>query len=529
MIFTNDFFSSGSSYPDSSLVQLIDSNTFENVNYKQVLSYDDGTPINYFDGILFANRNGIFYKRIYEGEVNAKWFGLKNDGVSDDTTILNNFFYSAKKHKLNNLLLPEGNTYITNTVYMDFYDNSNDSPRVISINFKNKFISVSPQKSLSIGSTFINSQINIKGLSIIRKNYENGIGIQSIGIEIKDLILSKIEINSVSGFDIGILLNSSLGNGGISYNQFELLKVWDNFIGIKFKISNYGYINENIFIGGSFNHSSSFPNYSTANTIHIDLETEYSTQPNSNKFFSQSFEDNGLNNITMRVSGPFNTIYSPRFENVQRIYDYPIIFTSTSRGNQILGRGYGIHRACIVNSGSNNRFEFDEGKYLQSQSDTTSILTLQKKFGSNSKIMSVLSYDSSKNDKQVLSIDGYGNIESDGFAYFEKGFFFQRGLNETQHQRGIYNDVGNPNTIGILGGIGSLYLDMGYNSGKTNLWQKTINSGQQGGWIPIPVPAEPVSDIAIDATSIYSHTQINGIIQELRALKQSLKNADVLK
>jgi hypothetical protein len=48
-----------------------------------------------------------------------------------------------------------------------------------------------------------------------------------------------------------------------------------------------GYINENIFYGGSFNHSSVYP--TGVNTIHLNIPD--GVPANNNKFYGPSFED----------------------------------------------------------------------------------------------------------------------------------------------------------------------------------------------------------------------------------------------
>lgn len=37
------------------------------------------------DGVIFLKKNGIVYKRIFDGSINIRWFGAKGDGVTNDS------------------------------------------------------------------------------------------------------------------------------------------------------------------------------------------------------------------------------------------------------------------------------------------------------------------------------------------------------------------------------------------------------------------------------------------------------------
>lgn len=89
MIFTDDFFSTGSTLPNDDLVQLVDKNTFENVNYKKVNNlnwYHDAGDI-YVDGIIIRERGGDHYAltSFLAGKpINIELFGAIGDSITDD-------------------------------------------------------------------------------------------------------------------------------------------------------------------------------------------------------------------------------------------------------------------------------------------------------------------------------------------------------------------------------------------------------------------------------------------------------------
>lgn len=86
MIYTEEFFATNSTYPNDDLVQLVDSFTNENVNFKITTSWRN-EPMSDLrvDGIIYRKKGSVYYKRVYMGNINVRWFGAKGDNVSDDT------------------------------------------------------------------------------------------------------------------------------------------------------------------------------------------------------------------------------------------------------------------------------------------------------------------------------------------------------------------------------------------------------------------------------------------------------------
>lgn len=82
MIYTEDFFAPGSTYPNDDVVELVDSYTGEHVIYKKttvgVPTTGDG------DGAIYRKKGTDFYRREWTGYVNILWWGIGNT-LSDYT------------------------------------------------------------------------------------------------------------------------------------------------------------------------------------------------------------------------------------------------------------------------------------------------------------------------------------------------------------------------------------------------------------------------------------------------------------
>ena len=89
MIYTEDFFAVGSSYPNDDLIQLVDSFTLENVNFKKTTVWHDGSvmiPAS-ADGIIYRQKGSVYYvdvEWLSNRTVYAKRFGAKGDGMTND-------------------------------------------------------------------------------------------------------------------------------------------------------------------------------------------------------------------------------------------------------------------------------------------------------------------------------------------------------------------------------------------------------------------------------------------------------------
>ena len=111
-----------STAPDGKIVKsnVLDPNTGELVTFIETA----GTPT--VDGVIFLQNSGKYFKRVFEGPVNVKWWGAKGDGINDDTLAIQsavNFATSiVPDNKVKGVFLPEGRYLISDTLKLGHGD-----------------------------------------------------------------------------------------------------------------------------------------------------------------------------------------------------------------------------------------------------------------------------------------------------------------------------------------------------------------------------------------------------------------------
>lgn len=140
---------------------------------------------------------------------------------------------------------------------------------------------------------------------------------QKTGIEVIDLLYAdlRFDIGSTGatsgGFYTGLKVTASTGNGNV-YNNYRLGTIWDNKRGVVFNPEGTGWVNENIFYGGSFSIASTGHSGELADTYHIYIPSA-TNSPNNNRFIAPSFESDDLY-CWFYNDGPYQVLLYPRME-----------------------------------------------------------------------------------------------------------------------------------------------------------------------------------------------------------------------
>lgn len=146
------------------IVELVDSYSGENVNYEMLANLPEGAV----DGVIYARRKGIYYKRVLTSEISPVIFGADSSGQKDSTVAFQKAINFCLKEKIN-LKVPFGKYLITDTVIIPVFRSYGMIG--ISLDFGNSEIILVNDK------TFLRSSNWGTGLD---SDYSNGIKIANI-------------------------------------------------------------------------------------------------------------------------------------------------------------------------------------------------------------------------------------------------------------------------------------------------------------------------------------------------------------
>lgn len=457
--------------------------SFQNCSYRQETTPQEnstlrepssissqGTP----HGLTPSSAIGVVSRA--QEEINSETVRVTDFGASSDATpdVNNKAFKNAIEYCKTliapKLVVPRGKYHISESVLFDLPDNS-------SVEFVGElFASLSNRSAVTLGSASRNVfGMRVTGLSVTRTSVDASEG--SIGVQIRNLVFSNVDIRKVQGFQNGIYVYGTKPNGGVSYNQFHLGMLHDNKINLQLAAAENGYTNENTFFGGSFNHSSNYPNIVTYNLV---VDHNPIAILNNNRFLFPSFEDNSTLAIAASIEGHNNLIFHPRVENPKNQSNYKIIFGKNSQECELKGHGFALSMTNISDLGFGNSYEVRETRTVKRQTvaagpGTPGVHQTQSTASGNAKLYRGL---------DPSGIEAF-YLTANGSAVFNKVVYSEAGLrfsssDGSRNDRGIYIGVGSPNGV-IAAGPGSLYLN---SSGGTNATFYVKESGTgNSGWV----------------------------------------------
>jgi len=343
---------------------------------------------------------GVTPTNYYVEPLNAARYGAAGDGVTDDSSALANLVAVAKEETMPRIVIPSG-TYAITTNTLTF-----DLPNGSTIDCYGEITStVTGAAAVIIGDASSNTYyLTVRGLNVSRTTADTSAS--SVGIQIRNIVWSKIDIRRVTNFQDGVHVYSDQPNGGVSYCEFSLGFLHDNKRNLYLSAASTGYVNENNFFGGSFNHSTGYPAVATVN---LEVEHFVTNQLNNNRFWGPSFEDNdGTNAVAAVINGSNNVIYWPRMERTNNQSTYEIQFTANSSECAVVGHGFTMVNTNIADSGASNMYETREGLVISHQTAADaakSVLKLQSTSSSSARLLQLL--DTGGTEQGYL--DGSGN------------------------------------------------------------------------------------------------------------------------
>lgn len=265
-------------------------------------------------------------------------------------------------------------------------------------------------KCLAGGHVRIGSEVrntfgyNVSGIDVYKDGFSTGAA--NVGVHINNVAFSEIQIKRVKGFQTGVFVTGTQPNGGVSYNQFWMGLIHDNQYNLFLTASGSGYTNENVFYGGSFNHSSGYPGVVEIANIFVQ---DYVTHPlNNNRFMFPSLEDNRADAIGARIEGVNNILIQPRIENPANLTGYGVFLPTNSQSCRVQG-GYGMRNGNVVDNGLYNIVETLDGIKFGAQG-ATPIIALRNFASSNNKVFIIRDAVGT----ETLAMFGTGDISAKG-------------------------------------------------------------------------------------------------------------------
>jgi hypothetical protein len=367
------------------------------------------------------------------------------------------------------LVVPAGEYTISNTAVFDL-------PNYSTMEFIGGFVTAGGNPAVRIGSASVNRfGYRATGIKVRRTAIDTSAS--SVGVQIRNITCAYVDIREVSGFQDGVNLVADQPNGGVSYNEFHLGFLHDNRTNLHLQANGAagGYVNENLFFGGTYNHSSTYPAVTTIN-IYVDYDGVY--RNNNNRFYCPSLEDNSLLSVAAVINGDNNIIFHPRLERPTSQSTYQIQFTANSSECEVMGNGFSVSNSNIDDLGGTNSYTTRQGQTYKAQTSTTAgeaVFAGQSSATADAKIFAAR--DTGGVDRAYIL--GTGEIISNLRVYGSQGLRWAT-TSGTFNDRGLFTGTGTPEGV-VTAQPGSFYSNSAGGAGTT-LYVKETGSGNTG-WV----------------------------------------------
>lgn len=391
-----------------------------------------------------------------------------DQGDGDDAMAARAIAYCKTLTHPARLIVPPGNYSNTDTWTFDL-------PNYSTVEFLGDVTStVSAKPAIRIGSSTTNVfGLLVTGVDVVRSTDDNSSG--SIGVELANLVWSKVHVRRAHGFTDGVLCNGTQSNGGVSYLDLTMGLCYNNKRNLRFTASGSGYCNEINVHGGRFGYSSAYADYT--GTVNLTIDHFATARLNNIRLFGPSFEAVNAATRAAVISGRYCLIVSPRMENPADSTGFAIEFTANSEGCVISGKGFGLNSSNIIDVGVNNSYWTKQTSFIRNEAGVdTPIMQLQSS-GSNSAYSLV--------GKTIAGTNGWtirqsGQLYSASSGYFETGIRWST-TSGTYTDRGLFSGSGSPEGV-TTASAGSIFSST--TAGASGLWRKGSGTGNTG-WIPI--------------------------------------------
>ena len=278
--------------------------------------------------------------RDYTGPVVVKWFGATGDGVTDDTSAIQDAFDECERLRDESpaglgraaVSIPRGDYSVT-SITLEYSIDYKQVGRII--------CSQSTAACLTIGSS-IPGTARIEGV-YLEGDADNTWGNSgSIGFLSINQTSSQISVHAIDGFAIGMQCRGDAA--GWAYNEIDLGRIIENEVGLDLDTINTGFVNENLFLNGRFDKRSGATRENDDRVgVRITSSDNSYLFNNNNVFLKPSFE---LVEPTPFPSDPLTEVAKP-IHIVHGSYNHFLNYREEGNGNLVIQ----------VDDGNYNTFE----------------------------------------------------------------------------------------------------------------------------------------------------------------------------
>lgn len=177
----------------------------------------------------------------------------------------------------------------------------------------------------------------------------------TIGVKVTNAYSYEIDVNHITRFEVGLLVYGESTNG-TSYTTFHMGWLENNMVNLKLDASATGWANQNVFIGGRFNHNSA-EGVQVAGTRHIQVASTTNIV-NGNLWVGPSIESPNVVEYHVEMYGQYNTLLNARLENTGGTANRRIWSRGTAKGNRIVS-GFNTGQVTQVLSDTARPFDIE--------------------------------------------------------------------------------------------------------------------------------------------------------------------------
>ena len=292
------------------------------------------------DGLFDEHHDSEFFVDIAE-------FGAKQDGTDSSTAII----------AANAEALARGKKLVASGVYNIASMVTITAPCDLSAaTFR------ADMEGVAVTVTGIRKEFKLPAISNVRHGGTDWASVtNSRGLMLKNANSCVIHVGHITGFEYGLTVRGE--NTGCAYNTVHLSSLWHNKVNLvldTLSTTGIGYSNQNLFIGGRFQHNSTGIGSNVPGTKHIWYKSgtpgDDSGRSNNNTFLGSSLEGAVAEFAIDFENAGANIHINNRYE-----YGNKVIFRSNSNDNNLIG-GYGLGSITkdVTNQGIRNRWESAE-------------------------------------------------------------------------------------------------------------------------------------------------------------------------